>query len=630
MREIAGKTGGFLFSKHFCRPPSFAYNSFRRASLRGMAGTGSGSEESSPNRPLSAQRIRPAVFFNPTLPMEALSPALSPEMESDSAPESAARSSVSLARKWRPRNFADIVGQDYVVDAVRRAARRHHAYLFSGTRGVGKTTLARVLAMLLNCQDENAEDPCGKCPNCRDIAAGKFTAVMELDAASLKSGSGDTQVGQIRELMDEMAYAPAQGRFRVLIMDEVHALGAGPKAAAFNPLLKTLEEPPPHARFILATTDPQRLPATVRSRCLCFSLSPIPRGVIAERLAMILQEENIPFEDDAVAEIARLGRGSLRDALSILDQVAHSGETLAAARVRRIVGASSVPILADILRAVANGSPADAMKSAAALAAQNADFSESLQQMSALIFRAAARLAIPQSADNDDGEEEAAAREISEKFSPEELQALYEIAVRGRAQIPFAPDERSGFEMTLLRMSLFSPAPAHPAPTPASASASAPPVQSAPPAGAVQAQGGAAAKEPPASRELEAIDPAKARALSWEELTRRVSETGRALAIHCREVSRDANGITVALDYSRRASRMFEGALTAELQNLCGENFALRLEVGEDDPVAESRARAAQASADSDAFVRSVCEKMPGATVAVKPSESNGLGGGGE
>ena len=200
--------------------------------------------------------------LSPT-PSPAPSPALSPEMEADLVPESAAPSSVSLARKWRPRNFADIVGQEYVVDAVRRAARRHHAYLFSGTRGVGKTTLARVLAMLLNCQDENAEDPCGKCPNCRDIAAGKFTAVMELDAASLKSGSGDTQVGQIRELMDEMAYAPAQGRFRVLIMDEVHALGAGPKAAAFNPLLKTLEEPPPHARFILATTDPQRLPATV-------------------------------------------------------------------------------------------------------------------------------------------------------------------------------------------------------------------------------------------------------------------------------------------------------------------------------------------------------------------------------
>ena len=558
-----------------------------------------------------------------------LSPTLSPEMESDSAPESAARSSVSLARKWRPRNFADIVGQDYVVDAVRRAARRHHAYLFSGTRGVGKTTLARVLAMLLNCQDENAEDPCGKCPNCRDIAAGKFTAVMELDAASLKSGAGDTQVGQIRELMDEMAYAPAQGRFRVLIMDEVHALGAGPKAAAFNPLLKTLEEPPPHARFILATTDPQRLPATVRSRCLCFSLSPIPRGVIAERLAMILKQENIPFEDDAVGEIARLGRGSLRDALSILDQVAHGGETLAAAHVRRIVGASSVPILADILRAVAAGSPADAMKSAAALAAQNADFSESLQQMSALIFRAAVRLAIPESADNDDGEEEAAAREISEKFSPEELQALYEVAVRGRAQIPFAPDERSGFEMTLLRMSLFSPAPTHLAPVAAAAS-SVQPASSAPPAAAVQEQGGAAAKESPASRELEAIDPAKARALSWEELTRRVSETGRALAMHCREVSRDANGITVALDYSRRASRMFEGALTADLQKLCGEDFALRLEVGEDDPVAESRARAAQASADSDAFVRGVREKMPGATVAVEPSQSDGAGGGGE
>ena len=579
-----------------------------------------------------------------------LSPETESESESASGPEpednAPSRPSVSLARKWRPRNFADIVGQDYVVDAVRRAARRHHAYLFSGTRGVGKTTLARVLAMLLNCQDENAEDPCGKCPNCRDIAAGKFTAVMELDAASLKSGAGDTQVGQIRELMDEMSYAPAQGRFRVLIMDEVHALGNGPKAPAFNPLLKTLEEPPPHARFILATTDPQRLPATVRSRCLCFSLSPIPKSVIAERLANILRAENIPFEDDAVSEVARLGRGSLRDALSILDQVAHGGETLAASHVRRIVGASSIPVLAGILRAVAENNAAEAMRGAEALAAQNADFGESLQQAASLIFRAAARLAVPESEGENDGEEEDAAREISEKFSAEELQALYEIALRGRAQIPFAPDERTGFEMTILRMTLFAPtradiasaspprqAPTQQAPTQnqtaetAAATTTAKAVARAE-GGESGGSGGSGAKqsaEVPAGRvQTEGLDPAAARALPWEDLTKHILGAGQALAVHCREISRDERGIRLELDRSRKSSEMYRGALEAALKELCGADFELRLEVGADDPVAEGRQKAARISAEADPFVRGVREKFPGAAVEISPSETGG------
>ena len=571
--------------------------------------------------------------------MESSPLVLSPETESEAEDNAPASPSVSLARKWRPRNFADIVGQDYVVDAVRRAARRHHAYLFSGTRGVGKTTLARVLAMLLNCRDENAEDPCGKCPNCRDIAAGKFTAVMELDAASLKSGAGDTQVGQIRELMDEMSYAPAQGRFRVLIMDEVHALGNGPKAPAFNPLLKTLEEPPPHARFILATTDPQRLPATVRSRCLCFSLSPIPKTVIAGRLANILRAENIPFEDDAVSEVARLGRGSLRDALSILDQVAHGGETLAASHVRRIVGASSIPVLAGILRAVAENNAAEAMRGAEALAAQNADFGESLQQAASLIFRAAARLAVPESDGENDGEEEDAAREISEKFSAEELQALYEIALRGRAQIPFAPDERTGFEMTILRMTLFAPtradiASASPprqaptqAPTQNQTAETAAATTTAKAVARVEGDGSGAKQsaEVPAGRvQTEGLNPAAARALPWEDLTKHILGAGQALAVHCREISRDERGIRLELDRSRKSSEMYRGALEAALKELCGADFELRLEVGADDPVAEGRQKAARISAEADPFVRGVREKFPGAAVEISPSETGG------
>ena len=540
-------------------------------------------------------------------------PSLVPESESDSsapAPSapSAAAAAVSLARKWRPRNFADIVGQDYVVDAVRRAARRHHAYLFSGTRGVGKTTLARVLAMLLNCRDENAGDPCGKCPPCVAIRGGGFIDVVEIDAAT------HTQVDKMREALESAAYAPAQGRFRVFVIDEAHML----TRHSFNSMLKTLEEPPPHVRFILATTESQRVPATVRSRCLCFSLSPIPRKVITERLAFILREEKISFEPEALNEIARLGRGSLRDALSILDQVAHGGETLAARTVRQIVGASSIPLLGEILRAAGDNNPAEALRLSESLAAQNADFSEALQQAAALIFRAATLRAIPEISKNEssDGEEESVAREVAEKFSPEELQALYEIAIRGRAQIPFAPDERTGFEMTLLRMTLFSPQtlpPARSGPVESSAPAASPPPPPAKP-------------ERPASRALEKIDPQAARAMSWAELTKRVSETGRALAEHCREVSRDAGGVTVMLDRSRKSSEIFQGALAADLRKLCGEDFALRLEVGADDPVSEGRQKAAAAAAESDAFVRGVREKMPEATVEISPSDSGSAG----
>ena len=540
---------------------------------------------------------------------------LVPESESDSsAPDpsapAAAAAAVSLARKWRPRNFADIVGQDYVVDAVRRAARRHHAYLFSGTRGVGKTTLARVLAMLLNCRDENAGDPCGKCPPCVAIRGGGFIDVVEIDAAT------HTQVDKMREALESAAYAPAQGRFRVFVIDEAHML----TRHSFNSMLKTLEEPPPHVRFILATTESQRVPATIRSRCLCFSLSPIPRKVITERLAFILREEKISFEPEALNEIARLGRGSLRDALSILDQVAHGGETLAARTVRQIVGASSIPLLGEILRAAGDNNPAEALRLSESLAAQNADFSEALQQAAALIFRAATLRAIPEISknENSDGEEESVAREVAEKFSPEELQALYEIAIRGRAQIPFAPDERTGFEMTLLRMTLFSPQTVGTVPNPEPAPAASPAASPPPPP--------PAKPERPASRELEKIDPQAARAMSWAELTKRVSETGRALAEHCREVSRDAGGVTVMLDRSRKSSEIFQGALAADLRKLCGEDFALRLEVGADDPVSEGRQKAAAAAAESDAFVRGVREKMPEATVEISPSDSGSAG----
>ena len=390
-----------------------------------MVKTGSGSEGSSPNCPLSVPGYDPPFFMSGEV-------------------------SISLARKWRPRRFADLVGHEYAARALQNAVsqnRLHHAFLFTGTRGVGKTTMARLLALLFNCKNQTEKEPCLECESCSAIIAGRFPDVIEVDAAS------HTKVEETRELLEGAVYVPAIGKFKVFIIDEVHMLSKN----SFNAMLKTLEEPPPHVKFILATTNPEKMPATVLSRCLCFSLSPLPKQLIVGRLQDILTAEAVKFEEAAVSEIARLARGSLRDALSIADQaIAHCDSLLRAEDVRRLVGDIDLSALADILRALSKADTPAVAAVAAKLAAENTGFDTALARLAALIYKAALFAAVPDAA-TDNPEEAIVAKEAAGWFSPEELQALYEIALRGRRQLPYAPDEQTGFEMTLLRMTLFAP-----------------------------------------------------------------------------------------------------------------------------------------------------------------------------
>ena len=368
----------------------------------------------------------------------------------------------ALARRWRPRLFADLVGQNAVATALQNALAKnepHHAYLFTGTRGVGKTTLARILATALNCEkrDPDAEtgaptEPCLECDFCRAIVAEKFPDVIEMDAAS------HTQVDKMREILESAAYAPLLGRAKVLIIDEVHMLGGGTSKGAFSAMLKTLEEPPSHLHFALATTERQKIPVTVLSRCLCFSLPPIAADAIAARVAAILEAEKIEFEPEATVEIARLARGSLRDALSILEQaVAYCGGNLTAVGARAMIGDAGVAPLAKILAAVAANDVAALHQIADDLTKASANFDVALEGVAGILFRASlARAKIPKPPSEGD-DEWAAAQATAGLFSGEELQVLYEIALRGREQLTLAPDERCGFEMTLLRMALFAP-----------------------------------------------------------------------------------------------------------------------------------------------------------------------------
>ncbi|MEY3974523.1 MAG: hypothetical protein RIS59_884, partial [Pseudomonadota bacterium] len=347
-----------------------------------------------------------------------------------------------LARKWRPNSFADVVGQPHVLQALRHAlssGRLHHAYLFTGTRGVGKTTLARVLARALNCETGVTPDPCGVCAACRGIEEGRFVDLIELDAAS------NTQVDRMRELLENATYAPTAGRFKVYVIDEVHQLSG----SAFNAMLKTLEEPPDHVKFVLATTDPQKIPVTVLSRCMQFGLKPIAAAVIAARMAHILAEEGVEAEPAALDLLARAAQGSLRDALSLLDQaIAFGGGRVFAAPVAEMLGVADLDALLAILQAVSQGDAEAALAAADALAGRGVALDGALQELARLIRQAALCKALPAAVpDTPDGVAALAAR-----LSATDLQVLYQIAVHARSELDWAPDVESGFVMAVLRM----------------------------------------------------------------------------------------------------------------------------------------------------------------------------------
>ncbi|MET0070384.1 MAG: DNA polymerase III subunit gamma/tau [Candidatus Thiodiazotropha sp.] len=355
-----------------------------------------------------------------------------------------------LARKWRPQLFSQLVGQQHVVKALTNALEReqlHHAYLFTGTRGVGKTTLARIFAKSLNCEQGVSASPCGVCDACREIDEGRFVDLLEVDAASR------TKVDQTRELLENVPFAPVRGRYKVYLIDEVHMFSA----SSFNALLKTLEEPPPHVKFILATTDPQKVPVTVLSRCLQFNLKRLSRGQIESQLRHILQQEKVLFDEQSLALLARGADGSMRDGLSLLDQaIAFGGGEVKGADVAVMIGTIGADQIYLVIEALAAAEGERMISLVAEMGARAADFGNALQELLAMLHQIA-MLQILAEYEPDDAYDPQRLQALAQALSPEDVQLYYQIALMGQKELELAPDPRSGFEMILLRMLAFRP-----------------------------------------------------------------------------------------------------------------------------------------------------------------------------
>ena len=356
-----------------------------------------------------------------------------------------------LARKWRPRNFESLVGQEHVVRALTHALtenRLHHAYLFTGTRGVGKTTLARILAKALNCETGVTATPCGQCSSCLEIDAGRFVDLLEVDAAT------NTKVDEMRQLLENAVYAPTRGRFKVYVIDEVHMLSN----SAFNAMLKTLEEPPEHVKFILATTDPQKIPVTVLSRCMQFNLKQMTPPLIAKHLKHILEIEGISADAGSLNLLSHSASGSMRDALSLLDQaIAHGAGQVEEAQVRDMLGSVDQDYLFSILDALIAGDAVAMVGLADDMALRSLSFDTALSEFSSLLTHLQIAQLAPQ-AIAEDLPERARLLELSGRLDPEYIQLAYQIVIHGRKELSLAPDEQAGFVMTLLRLHAFRPA----------------------------------------------------------------------------------------------------------------------------------------------------------------------------
>ncbi len=512
-----------------------------------------------------------------------------------------------LARKWRPKSFTELVGQEHVVRALSNALKQqrlHHAYLFTGTRGVGKTTLARIIAKALNCETGITDAPCGKCTACTEIDSGRFVDLVELDAAS------NTQVDNMRELLENALYAPSSGRFKVYIIDEVHMLSRN----AFNAMLKTLEEPPAHVKFILATTDPQKIPVTVLSRCLQFNLKQIPQQQIAERLRFVLEAEKVGFEPGALALIARAAQGSLRDSLSLLDQaIAHGGGKVDEASTRAMLGAVDQQHLYAILDALARADGAAMIAKADEMSARSLSFEAALLDLGTLLHRMAMAQQVPATVADDDPDRETLLA-LTQQFGADDLQLYYQIALQGRGDIGLAPDEYAGFTMTLLRMLAFMPAAqGYQAQVHASTAAR---VSEPRPAASMVSTGGAALSVAPQAMDVNA---------SWEAIVAQlglIAMTGQ-LARNCAMTKLTSEEIELALPKAQE--RLLDGAsqgkLKAALQQRFGNAFRVtfKLAAGEvQTPAAaekrEQNERQAQAAAAiaNDPFVKELQESFGG------------------
>jgi DNA polymerase III subunit gamma/tau len=507
----------------------------------------------------------------------------------------------ALARKWRPKNFEELVGQEHVRRALVNAldsARVHHAFLFAGTRGVGKTTIARILAKCLNCETGVTSRPCGVCASCREIDAGRFPDLIEVDAASR------TKVDDTRDLLDNVQYAPARGRFKVYLIDEVHMLSAH----SFNALLKTLEEPPPHVKFLLATTDPQKLPVTVLSRCLQFNLKRLPLAEIVAHLRRILEQEGVAFEAAALALIAQAADGSMRDGLSLLDQlIAFGGGRVGESEARAMLGTLSRDHVVRMAELLAAGDSGELMRSAQSLEEFAPDYAQVLDELAGLLVRVGLRQAVP----GYEGDE-LYAPEILERLaaalSAEDVQLYYQTAITGRRDLGLAPAPKSGFEMTLLRMLAFRPAPEPAAAgrTAAGARAAAGAAAGAPRGAASPAPGGAGpagAGTAPAAGDSD-----------WVQLVSQLELAGaaRQLASHCVFLGRQGPVVRLALDARNQLVRTAatEEKLAQAMSRHFGEPVRLEINVAAG---AETPALLARRASDAElAAARRAFEADPG------------------
>jgi DNA polymerase-3 subunit gamma/tau len=560
----------------------------------------------------------------------------------------------ALARKWRPHSFAEMTGQEHVLRALANAlasGRVHHAFLFAGTRGVGKTTVARILAKCLNCDCGVSATPCDQCASCREIDAGRSVDLIEVDAASR------TKVDDTRELLDNVQYAPTRSRYKIYLIDEVHML----TAHSFNALLKTLEEPPPHVKFLLATTDPQKLPVTVLSRCLQFNLKRLSVAMIGSRLTHILQAEQLAFEPAAVQLLAQAGDGSLRDALSLLDQLLAFGNGKALeADARAMLGTVERDQVLRVVELLAAGDAAGLISYASTLDEFAPDYAQLLDQLAALLERIALKQLVPSFEGDELHPSEVLAR-LAALIGAEDLQLYYQTAILGRRDLPLAPDARTGFRMTLIRMLAFRPpgaaatvgsmpaqaptaarlAPSQPVSAPRASASALPASVSAPSASSAPSPSPSPSKDSPtALSPTVSLQPSTlpAEPGDWTAIVAALDLQGvpRELARNCALLGREGPIVRLALDprSSSMRTRAMEDKLAQALSRYFGASVRLQFEPSDDaqDTPARAAERAeaqrraqAQLAFEADPLVGTLKERF-GASVlpeSVRPAEPN-------
>ena len=559
-----------------------------------------------------------------------------------------------LARKWRPKTFATMVGQEHVLQALINALdndRLHHAYLFTGTRGVGKTTVARIFAKSLNCEKGVSSTPCGECSACREIDEGRFIDLIEVDAASR------TKVEDTRELLENVQYAPTRGTYKVYLIDEVHMLSSH----SFNALLKTLEEPPPHVKFLLATTDPQKLPVTILSRCLQFSLKRMSVEMISGHLRHILAQEGLHSDDGSILQVAEAADGSMRDGLSIMDQaIAHCGGDLSVEQVRTMLGSIDRSYIFKLLQALADGDGEAVLAVSLQLSQQGLDFATVLSELVSQLHKLALAQMVPGTIENQADSE--TLKGLAQAISPEDVQLFYQIGINGRRDLPYAPDPRTGMEMVLLRMLAFQPldlkglaagSGSAKAVTPASARNS---VSSARKASAIPVPGATQAEPAPVALKSDPPAPAKSAPESvvaetsvpavalgnldnfddWRSIVDQLGLKAMAyqLAVNSLLLGRDGNTLQLSLapQYATLRSPNSEQRLLEGLSNYFGGTVNVKFIVSSESQAqvtpavmqkkeAEDRHQTAVDTMHADPQVRQICDTFDGQVIdqSVKP-----------